>query len=44
MFDIAGKKKWEAWTKKIDAGVTKEEAQKQYVAKFNELSSKLGIN
>jgi len=42
MFDIKGKAKWNAWKEAEDAGTTKEEAQKKYVEKYNELVNTIG--
>ncbi|KAF2433521.1 putative acyl-CoA-binding protein like protein [Tothia fuscella] len=43
MFDIAGKTKRNKWQEFIDAGVTKDQAQKKYVEKFNDLKTKHGL-
>jgi diazepam-binding inhibitor (GABA receptor modulating acyl-CoA-binding protein) len=38
MFDLKGKYKWDAWTK--NNGMSKDDAQKKYVALVKELQAK----
>ncbi|KIW05946.1 uncharacterized protein PV09_03135 [Verruconis gallopava] len=42
-FDFTGKAKRSAWQKKVDEGITAEEAKKQYVERFNALKEKYGL-
>ncbi|KAF2395730.1 hypothetical protein EJ06DRAFT_517461 [Trichodelitschia bisporula] len=42
-FDLAGKAKKRAWQKKLDEGVTKEQARQKYVATFERLKAEPGL-
>jgi diazepam-binding inhibitor (GABA receptor modulating acyl-CoA-binding protein) len=42
MFDLKGKAKWDSW-KSFD-GVSTDEAKQRYIALYEELSAKYGVN
>lgn len=42
MFNLQGKYKWEAWTKK--KGLSQEDARKEYIELVHSLKAKLGTN
>lgn len=54
MLDLKGKYKWDAWQQKkgmcyqlfliSSLGLSKDDAKKQYVAKYVELEKKYGVN
>ncbi|KAI1360486.1 acyl CoA binding protein-domain-containing protein [Xylaria arbuscula] len=44
MFDLKGKAKLRAWEGYVNEGLSAEEAQKQYIAKVEELKTKYGFD
>lgn len=44
MFDLKGKAKRKAWQKLVDAGVTPEEAEREYVVIVNKLKTTRGFD
>ncbi|KAJ9138903.1 hypothetical protein NKR23_g8284 [Pleurostoma richardsiae] len=44
MFDLKGKAKKNAWQKKVDEGLTAEQAQEKYVALVEEMKTKYGYD